>query len=65
MDIWQTHCPRCKRVIKQNSGYDGEGGVDYCCEYAFYWSREWAVDVTKDNQRSYDEMIASQSAAKE
>ena len=52
----EIRCPRCHRNINVDHGYDGEGGVDYCCEYAFYWSLEWTVKITKDNQRSFDEL---------
>lgn len=63
MDTYATKCPRCSRRMELDRGYDGEGGVGYCCEYAFYWDREWTVRVNKDNQRSYDEMMKERTDA--
>jgi hypothetical protein len=65
MSVYMTKCPRCSRSIELNNGYDGEGGVDYCCEYAFYWRREWTVEITEDNKASYERMLADQSSAAE
>lgn len=54
MSVRETKCPRCSRRIELDRGHDGEGGVNYCCEYAFYWSREWTVEITEDNKASYE-----------
>ena len=48
-----TKCPRCGRKIEVDSGHDGEGSVNYCCEYAFYSSRVWQLEITDDNRESY------------
>ncbi len=65
MSTTRTQCPRCHRCIEMDTGYDGEGGISYCCEYTFEWRREWTVEITDGNRASYEAMLKARSTTRE